>query len=108
MHDPVRSEVRCMNLCSIFWFEFRIKTFIYEVSNEELMKLYVKFYFASEGSSPLDTIRVMRKLGFVPEVGDYDMLIKFDDPEEYTKIVEKLHETLKGMKVWYTLTTKKE
>jgi len=72
------------------------------------MKLFVKFFFTSEGSSPLETIRVLRKLGFVPEVGDYDAVIKFEDPEEYTKIVEKLHETIKGMKVTYTLTTRKE
>jgi hypothetical protein len=72
------------------------------------MKLYVKFYFTSEGSSPLEIIRMLRKLGFVPEVGDHDAVIKFEDPEEYTKIVEKLHELLKGMKVNYTLTTKKE
>jgi len=72
------------------------------------MKLYLKFYFNSEGVSPLETIRIVRKIGFIPEVGDYDMVIRFDDPEEYTKIVESLHTTLKGMNITYTLTTKKE
>lgn len=72
------------------------------------MKLCIKFYFSSEGVSPLEVIKRIRKIGFLPEVGDYDAVVKLDRPEDYTQVVEKLYSTMKGTKVTYTLTTKKE
>jgi len=70
------------------------------------MRLYIKFYFNSEGGSPLETIKSIKGIGFQPEVGDYDASAPIPDPENYATLVNKLHETLKGSNVVFTLTTK--
>ena len=72
------------------------------------MKLFVKLRFSSEGGSPLDIIKSVKDLGFSPVFGDYDFVIHFEDPEDYSKIVNSLHKTLQGTKVFYSLTTKKD
>ena len=70
------------------------------------MRLYIKFYFDSEGISPLDVIKKVKGIGFVPEVGDYDASAPVPSPENYSSLVTKLHETMKGSKAIFTLTTK--
>ncbi|HLF05925.1 MAG TPA: hypothetical protein VI893_01910 [Thermoplasmata archaeon] len=70
------------------------------------MRLYVKFYFNSEGGSPLETIKKMKSIGFQPEVGDYDASAAIPDPQNYATLVTKLHDLLKGSNVGFTLTTK--
>jgi hypothetical protein len=69
------------------------------------MKLYLKIYFSSEGASVMDIIDKAEKLGFGPNVGDYDFMIQIDSPEEYAEIVEKIHKMLKGTKTMYKVTT---
>jgi len=70
------------------------------------MKLYLKVYFSSEGKSIMDVIKMAEKLGFEPDVGDYDFVIGFETPEEYTQITEKIHKMLKGSKTMYKVTTR--
>lgn len=70
------------------------------------MRLYVKFQFSEKGKDPLTVAKYVRDIGFSPEVGEYDCSMPFKDPERYSELVTQLHETLKGSKVFYTLTTK--
>ena len=70
------------------------------------MRLYVKFQFSPNGKDPLTVAKIVREIGFSPEVGDYDCSMPFKDPERYGELVTQLHETLKGAKVHYSLTTK--
>jgi hypothetical protein len=70
------------------------------------MKLYLKLFFNSEGASTLEIIKIARKNGFLPCVGYYDFVIDFHSPEEYSRILEGLHKTLKGTKTLYTVMTR--
>ncbi|MDO9537207.1 MAG: hypothetical protein Q7J68_02690 [Thermoplasmata archaeon] len=69
------------------------------------MKLYLKIYFNSEGASTMDVITIAEKVGFEPHVGDYDFVIDFESPEEYSEIMGKLHTMLKGTKTMYKVST---
>lgn len=70
------------------------------------MRLYVKFFFSSEGASPLDVIQRAKEAGLGPEIGDFDASIHFANPERYSEIVLGLNAALKGTGTKYTLTTK--
>ena len=72
------------------------------------MKLYLKIYFSSEGSSALEIIKKIEKRGFSPYVGDYDLVIDFTTPEEYGEIIHDLHRMLKGTKTMYRVMTHRE
>jgi hypothetical protein len=72
------------------------------------MRLYLKLYFNSEGTPTLELIKRARKMGFRPSVGYYDFMINFDTPEQYTKILEDLHNMLKGTKALYTVMTRED
>jgi len=72
------------------------------------MKLYLKLYFNSDGTPTLELIKRARKMGFRPSVGYYDFMINFDTPEQYTKILEDLHNMLKGTKALYTVMTRED
>jgi hypothetical protein len=69
------------------------------------MITYVKLYFSSEGASPLDIVEELRSIGFRTEVGKYDFSITWDTPEEFGSIVKRLHSTLNGTRVRYTIMT---
>ncbi len=70
------------------------------------MRTYVKMYFSSEGAGPLDVVEDLKKMGFRTEVGDYDFSISWETPEQYGSIVRKLHGTLAGSRVRYTIMTR--
>ncbi|MCD6461325.1 MAG: hypothetical protein J7L61_01105 [Thermoplasmata archaeon] len=72
------------------------------------MKTYLKLHFNSEGKNPLDIIRMVKEVGFVPMVGDYDFVIEYDSPSDYADIVTRLHEVLAGSKVYYRLVSKED
>ncbi len=72
------------------------------------MKVYLKLFINSEGSSALDIIKIAEEMGFSPYVGDYDFVMDFDTPEEYGEILQNLHSMLKGTKSMYTVSTKRE
>lgn len=69
------------------------------------MKLFLKIYFSSEGSSTMEIIKKAEKMGFGPTVGDYDFVIDIESPEEYAEVTEKIHKMLKGSKCMYKVTT---
>lgn len=70
------------------------------------MRLYVKFHFNPNGKDPLTVAKIVKEIGFSPEVGDFDCSMPFKDPERYGELVTELHDALKGAKVYYTLVTK--
>ena len=72
------------------------------------MRLYLKLYFNSDGTPTLELIKRARKMGFRPSVGYYDFMINFDTPEQYTKILDDLHNMLKGTKALYTVMTRED
>jgi hypothetical protein len=78
------------------------------VSRRDRMKLYLKLYFSSEGASALDIIQKIEKMGFSPNVGEYDLVIDFTTPEEYGEIITSLHDMLKGSNTMYRVMTKRE
>ena len=72
------------------------------------MKLYLKLYFSSEGASAFELIQRIEDMGFSPYVGDYDLVIDFNTPEEYGEIITRLHEMLRGTKTLYRVMTRKD
>ncbi|MDD4307557.1 MAG: hypothetical protein PHU53_01970 [Thermoplasmata archaeon] len=72
------------------------------------MKLYLKLYFNSEGMPTLEIIKRARKMGFRPSVGYYDFVIDFHTPEDYSRILDELHNMLKGTKALYTVMTRED
>lgn len=72
------------------------------------MRVYIEIYFSSEGSNPLETLDIMKDLGFDPVVGEYDFAMDYDTPDEYQEIVENLTEALEGTQIRYRLTTRKD
>lgn len=71
------------------------------------MKLYIEFYFFSEGDDPIGIGRKLRDIGFEPVVGDYDLVKEYDTPAEYREIVKEVSRVLKGTQVRYRLVTRK-
>jgi len=73
------------------------------------MKMYVRVTFNSEGASPIALINAMADLGFHPVMGEYDFYYEVEEtPTNYRETLKRLHEHLKGLKVMYSLTTKRE
>lgn len=72
------------------------------------MKLYLKLYFSSEGASAMDLIKKIEKAGWSPYVGDYDLVINFDTPEEYGELITNVHKMLKGTKTMYRVMSRRE
>lgn len=71
--------------------------------------MYVRFHYSSEGASPLAIIKVVTDLGLQPMMGEYDFSYEVGGEfETYRDMLKKLHEGLRGLKVQYTVTTKKE
>ncbi|MFQ6089138.1 MAG: hypothetical protein ACE5K0_09590 [Candidatus Methanofastidiosia archaeon] len=69
------------------------------------MKSYVDLYMNSEGASIRDVISALRALKLKPVAGHHDILIEWENEEEFFEILEKLHKALKGMKVSYRIET---
>jgi len=72
------------------------------------MKTYLTIWFCSEGGSPLEVVQRLRSLGFEPLKGYHDHVYDWKRKAELMEILElanKVHETLKGLKVIYKLET---
>ncbi len=54
----------------------------------------------------MDVIKKAEKMGFGPNVGDYDFVIEIGSPEEYSEVTEKIHKLLKGTKCMYKVSTR--
>ena len=73
------------------------------------LKMFVRFQFSSEGASPLAVIKIVTDLGFRPVMGEYDFYYEVGGKYgTYRDMLRKLHEGLRGLRVQYTVTTKKE
>ena len=70
------------------------------------MRTYLKIHFSSEGENPMEAIKRVKEVGFVPVVGDYDFVIDYCTPEEYEDIIRRLHDALGGSGVYYRLVSR--
>lgn len=72
------------------------------------MKTYLTIWFNSEGANPVIVAEKLRSMGFNPIKGKYDHVYNWGrtiELEEILQIGTAVHETLKGLKVLYTLET---
>ena len=72
------------------------------------MKTYLKIWFDSEGAGPVIVAEKLRSMGFKPMKGQYDHVYNWGrkvDLEDILQIGTAVHESLKGLKVLYTLET---
>jgi len=72
------------------------------------MKTYLTIWFYSEGGSPLEVVERLRSLGFKPLRGYHDHVYEWNREVDLIDILElanKVHETLRGLKVFYKLET---
>lgn len=72
------------------------------------LKTYLTFWFYSEGASPLEVVGKLRSMGFEPLRGYHDHVYDWGRKVELVEVLQlanKVHETLKGMKVFYKLET---
>lgn len=72
------------------------------------VKTYLTIWFYSEGATPLEVVEKLRSMGFEPLRGYHDHVYNWGrkvDLIEVLELANKVHETLKGMKVFYKLET---
>lgn len=73
-----------------------------------IMKTYLTIWFYSEGASPVEVVEKLRSMGFQPLRGYHDHVYDWGrkvDLMDVLQLANKVHETLKGMKVFYKLET---
>jgi len=83
--------------------EFKIRR------DSDKMKTYLKILFYSEGANPIKVVERLRSLGFEPLKGVQDHVYDWGrnvELEEILQIATSVHETLKGLKVFYQLETR--
>ena len=72
------------------------------------MKTYLTVWFNSEGTSPLEVVEKLRSMGFEPLKGYHDHIYDWKRNVELSdviKLANMVHETLKGLKVFYKIET---
>jgi len=73
------------------------------------VKTYLSIIFYSEGTNPIEVVERLRSLGFEPVKGVHDHVYDWGkrkvDLDDILKIANSVHETLKGLKVFYKLET---
>ena len=74
------------------------------------MKTYLTLMLYSEGANPIEIVERLRSLGFEPVTGVHDHVYNWGKKkiqlEDILQIACSVHETLKGLKVFYKLETK--
>ncbi len=74
------------------------------------MKTYLTLILYSEGANPIEIVDRLRSLGFEPITGVHDHVYDWGrkrvELEDILQIASSVHETLKGLKVFYRLETK--
>ena len=74
------------------------------------MKTYLTILFNSEGANPIEVVERLRSLGFEPLRGVQDHVYDWGktnvELDDIFRIACSVHETLKGLKVFYKLETK--
>jgi hypothetical protein len=73
------------------------------------MKTYLNIVFYSEGANPVEVVERLRALGFEALTGVHDHVYDWGrdvDLDDILQIATSVHETLKGLKVFYKIETK--
>ena len=79
---------------------------MFEVSR---VKTYLTMMYYSEGANPIEVVERLRSLGFKPVKGVHDHVYDWKrnvELDDILQIATSVHETLKGLKVFYKLETK--
>lgn len=72
------------------------------------MKTYLTVWFNSEGAEPAEVVQRLQGMGFKPIKGQYDHVYDWKqevDLKDILSLCNKVHETLKGLKVLYKIET---
>ena len=72
------------------------------------MKTYLTVWFNSEGAGPVEVVERLRSFGFKPLRGYHDHVYDWKrdvDLGDILQLTDKIHETLKGLKVLYKIET---
>lgn len=73
------------------------------------LKTYLNIMFYSEGANPVEVVERLRSLGFKPLRGVHDHVYDWGrdiELEDIMRIATSVHETLKGLKVFYKIETR--
>ena len=79
-----------------------------DASGDRELRTYLTVWFSSEGEPPVKVVERILAMGFKPIKGHYDHVYdwrKEPSLEEVLELANKLHETLRGMRVIYKLET---
>jgi len=74
----------------------------------KIVKTYLTIWFDSEGASPFEVVERLRSLGFKPLRGYHDHVYDWGrkvELEDILQLANKVHETLKGLRVLYKIET---
>jgi len=72
------------------------------------MRTYLKMWHNSEGANPVTVAEKLQSMGFEAIKGQYDYVYNWGrevELEDILQIMITVHETLKGLKVFYKLET---
>lgn len=72
------------------------------------VKTYLTIWFDSEGAGPVEIVERLRSLGFEPLRGHHDHVYDWKrnvDLGDILQLTDKIHHTLKGLKVLYKIET---
>ena len=72
------------------------------------LKTYLTIWFSSEGAPPSVVMERLLAMGFKPLKGPYDHVYDWGREvklEEVLRLLNSVHETLKGLKVMYKIET---
>jgi hypothetical protein len=72
------------------------------------MITYITIMFSSEGRRPSEVFDALHNMGFEPTKGNYDGIFKWDKRatlDDAINLADKVHLTLRGMGVIFTLET---
>jgi len=67
---------------------------------------YLTVTFSTEGSRPSEVVDRLHSIGFKPTKGNYDFIYNWDKSakvQDAIWLADKVHETLRGMRVLYKM-----
>jgi len=72
------------------------------------LQTYLMIWFSSEGAGPTEVVEKLQGMGFKPLTGQYDHVYDWKRTvtvEDVLGLGNRVHETLKGLKVIYKMET---
>ncbi|WP_455391564.1 hypothetical protein [[Eubacterium] cellulosolvens] len=72
------------------------------------MKTYVSVLLSSDGANASNITEILGQMGFISVIGSYDFVYDWKDNVTTSEVIEFLdtvHQKLKGLNIWYNITT---